>query len=126
MKSYTVWFAALGIALCVFVSGALQVARAQGEPGAADDKELQKLRKPLGLSAAQESRLDPILQAEIPKIEAIKNNPSLSGQEKAEQAQAVQSQADPQVKAILNPTQYKQWQSIRLNEIDQLKNSKSH
>ena len=121
MKSYTVWFAVLGFALCVFVSGALQVARAQGEPGAAADQELQKVRKVLGLSAAQESRLEPILQAEIPKIDAIKNNPSLSGQEKVEQVQAIQSQSDPQVKAILNPTQYKQWQSIRLDEANQLK-----
>jgi hypothetical protein len=129
MKRYTVLVVALGFALCVLVPGALQVARAQGaqgEPAAAADKELQKLRTVLGLSAAQESRLDPILQAEIPKIEAIKNNPSLSGEEKVKQAQAVQAQADPQMKAILSSTQYQQWQNLRLDELNQLKNSVSH
>lgn len=126
MKRCIDLFAAMALASCVFVPGGLQVARAQREPAAAAEQELQQLRKVLNLSAAQESKLEPILQAEIPKMEAIKNNPSLSGQEKVKQARAVQSQTDPQVKAILNPTQYKQWESIRQREINAIKEEKAH
>jgi len=124
MKRHIELLALSVLALSAFGSAALQVALAQGEPAAAAEHELQKLRKVLNLSAAQESKLVPILQAEIPKIEAIKNNPSLSGPEKAKQAQAVQSQTDPQVRAILNPAQYKQWESIRQNEINEIKEKK--
>jgi hypothetical protein len=124
VKRSTATTAVLLLAACGFTFGSVQAARAQGEPAAAAEHELQKLRKVLDLSAAQESKLVPILQAEIPKMEAIKTNPSLSGPEKAKQAQAVHSQADPQVKAILNPSQYKLWESIRQNEINEIKQEK--
>jgi hypothetical protein len=123
MKRHSVLFFAVVLGLCRLAPSAFQ-AWSQEQPGAAAEQELQKLRKVLNLSPAQESQLEPILQAEIPKIEAIKNNPSLSGQEKVKQVQALQSQTGPQVKAILNPTQYKQWESIRQDEINQIKEEK--
>ena len=61
----------------------------------------------------------PILQADAPKLEAIKNNPSLGPMQKMEQLKAIHAQSDPQVKAILNPQQYEQLQQIRQQEIHQ-------
>lgn len=125
MKRYIDLFAALVLASCVVVPGALQFARAQqGEPAATAEQKLQNLSQVLNLSPTQKSQLEPILQAEIPKLNAIKNNPSLSGKEKKKQMKAIHNQADPQVKAILNPTQYKQWQSIRQGEINEIKEEK--
>ncbi|HET7871425.1 MAG TPA: hypothetical protein VFL42_02865 [Terriglobales bacterium] len=122
MKRQTALLAALVLGACIFVPGALQLARAQaGEPGAEAEKKLQNISQVLNLSPTQKSQLEPILQAEIPKIQAIKNNPSLSGKEKKKQMKAIHSQADPQVKAILNPTQYKQWESMRQSEINEIK-----
>jgi hypothetical protein len=34
---------------------------------------------------------------------------------------AIHDQADPQVKAILSPTQYQQWKELRKQEIDKAK-----
>lgn len=82
---------------------------------------LQDLAQKLHLNPAQVSQLAPLLQGEMSKIGIIKNNPTLSGQEKLNQAQAVQSQTDPQVKSILDPTQYKQWLDIRKNGLSELK-----
>jgi periplasmic protein CpxP/Spy len=127
MKRNVVFFAALALAGCVFVPGALHLARAQaqaGEPAAAAEQKLQQVSQVLNLSPTQKSQLEPILQAELPKLEAVKNNPSLSGREKKKQMKAIHNQTDPQVKAILNPTQYKQWESMRQNEINEIKEEK--
>ena len=59
----------------------------------------------------------PILEADAPKIQAIKNNTSLGPLQKMEQMKAVHAQSDPQIKSILNPQQYEQFQQIRQQEI---------
>ena len=42
------------------------------------EEKLQRLSQVLGLSPQQKSQLLPVLQAEAPKLQAIKSNPSLS------------------------------------------------
>jgi hypothetical protein len=39
---------------------------------------------------------------------------------------AIHDQADPQVKAILTPTQYGQWKEIRKQELEQIKEGGGH
>src|SRR3974390_3461449 len=91
----------------------------QAQAPAAPDKaqKLAALAKQLNLTPMQEKQLMPILQADAPKIEAIKNNPQLPPLQKLEQIKAIHAQSDPQVKAILNPQQYEQLQQIRQEEI---------
>lgn len=79
------------------------------------------LSQVLGLTPQQKSQLAPIVEAETPKIEAIKQNPTLSPKEKLKQLQAVHSQTDPLVKNILNPNQYQMWQQIRKEELEKIK-----
>ncbi len=126
MKCSTALFRALMIASCLLVAGAIQTARPQLPGGGAPMSipgvgSLQDLTQKLHLNPTQVSQLAPLLQGEMSKIGVIKNNPTLSGQEKLKQAQAVQSQTDPQVKSILDPTQYKQWLGIRKNGLPELK-----
>ena len=59
----------------------------------------------------------PILKAEGPKIEAIKNNTSLSGMQKMEQLRAIHNESAPQLQKILSPAQYQKLQAIRQQEI---------
>jgi len=80
-------------------------------------QKLQQLSQVLNLSPAQQEQLLPILQAEAPKIEAIKSNPSMTEGQKLAQMRAIHQQSDPQVKAILSPQQYETWQNIRQQEI---------
>lgn len=86
---------------------------------AATDKaqKLAAITKQLNLTPQQEKQLMPILEANAPKIQAIKNNTSLGPLQKVQQIKAIHEQSDPQVKAILNPQQYQQLQQIRQQEI---------
>jgi hypothetical protein len=85
----------------------------------APELKLQQLSQALNLSAQQKGEMLPILQEEGPKLEAIKNNPNLTGAQKAMQLRAIHKQTDPQVKTILSPQQYQEWQAIRQHEIEQ-------
>jgi len=76
--------------------------------------------KQLHLTRAQERQLVPILQAEEPKLQAIKNDQSLSKAEKLRQLRAVHDESNPQVKAILTPAQYQELQAIRRQRRAQL------
>ena len=82
-------------------------------------EKLQSLSQTLNLTSQQKVEMLPILKQEAPKLEAIKNNSSLTGPQKVMQLRAIHQQTDPQVKAILSPQQYKEWQTIRQHEIDE-------
>jgi len=91
--------------------------QAQAAAGGGKAQKLAALAKQLQLTPQQEKQLMPILEADAPKIEAIKNNASLGPLQKLQQIKAVHEQSDPQVKAILTPQQYEQLQQIRQQEI---------
>jgi hypothetical protein len=76
--------------------------------------------KQLHLTRKQEKQLVPILQAEEPKLQAIRNDQSLSRVEKLQRLRAVHDESNPQVKAILTPAQYQQLQAIRQQRRAQL------
>ena len=61
----------------------------------------------------------PILKEEGPKIEAIKNNPSLPPMQKMKQLRAIHSENAPRMQKILSHAQYEQLQTIRQQEIQQ-------
>jgi len=82
-------------------------------------EKLQSLSQTLNLTSQQKVDMFPILKQEAPKLEAIKSNPNLTGAQKVMQLRAIHQQTDPQVKAILSPQQYKEWQTIRQHEIDE-------
>ena len=82
---------------------------------------MQKVAQVLNLSPQQKSQLQPILEAEAPKVKAIVQDPNLSAKEKKKKLKALQSQTDPLVHSILTPTQYAQWQTIRKDQLEQVK-----
>src|SRR5216110_78489 len=71
----------------------------------------------LNLTPQQKVKILPILADEAPKVEAVKNNNSLSGFQKMQQLRAIHQQTDPQMKAILSPDQYQKLQAIRQQAI---------
>jgi len=88
-------------------------------PGQAPDAaaKLEALSTQLQLTSQQKGEMLPILKAEGPKIEAIKNNTSLSGIQKMEQLRAIHNESAPQLQKILSPAQYQKLQTIRQQEI---------
>ena len=83
---------------------------------AAEEKAIA-LAQQLKLTPQQEVEVLPILKAEAPKFEAIKNDPSLSGMQKMKQLRAIHSENAPQLQKILTPAQYQQLQAIREADI---------
>jgi protein CpxP len=81
-------------------------------------KKFEKISKELNLTPQQKMQFIPILEQEGPKVEAIKNDTSLTRMQKIEQLRAVHAQTDPQVRSILTPDQYAKLQDIRQKEIE--------
>src|SRR5437762_8514879 len=73
----------------------------------------------LNLTPQQKVKVLPILAEEGPKVEAIKNNSSLSNLQKMQQIRAIHQQTDPQMKAILSPAQYEKLKAIRQQAIQE-------
>jgi hypothetical protein len=100
---------ALALALCVPL---VSTSYAQEIPKARQQR-LMAVAKQLHVTRKQAMQLLPILKAEEPKLQAIRNDPSLSRMERLQRLRAVHEASNPQVKAILTPWQYKQLQMIR-------------
>jgi periplasmic protein CpxP/Spy len=94
---------------------------APAAPGQTTDPaaKLQALSQQLKLTPEQKIKVLPILKEEGPKVEAIKNNPSLPPMQKMKQLHAIHAQSAPQLQKILSPAQYQQLQAIRQQEIQQ-------
>jgi len=77
----------------------------------------QAIAQQLNLTPQQKEKILPILADEVPKVNAIKNNNSLSKIQKMQQIRAIHQQTDPQMRAILSPQQYEKLKQIRLQAI---------
>ena len=110
-------FTLLMSAVCLYAFLTL----APAAPGQAADPpaKLQALSQQLKLTPQQKMQMLPILKEEGPKVEAIKNNASLSGMQKMRQLRAIHNETAPQLQKILSPAQYQQLQAIRQQEIQQ-------
>lgn len=99
------------LALGLVLSGVL-VPAAPGQSPEAEAKVIA-LAQQLKLTPQQDVQVLPILKAEAPKFEAIKNNPSLRPMQKVRQLRAIHAETAPQLQKILTPAQYQQLQAIR-------------
>lgn len=77
----------------------------------------EAIAQQLNLTPDQKAKVLPILRAEAPKVEAIKNDNSLSKIQKLQQLRAIHQQTDPEMKAILTPAQYEKLKAIRQQTI---------
>jgi len=78
----------------------------------------------LKLTPQQEAKVLPILRQEAPKIQQIKNNPSMSGMQKMRELRAIHSETAPELQQVLSPEQYQKLQSIREQQIKKKKKKK--
>ena len=123
MKQEIVLIGTLGLCLVAFaVPGSSVQTQGSGTPSSAAEKldKLEALSKQLNLTPDQKEKLLPILRAEAPKMQAIKDNTSLTGMQKLQQIRALHEQTEPQVKAILSQQQFDQLQKIRQQEIEKM------
>ena len=95
---------------------ALLAAPSFAQKGGAMSK-AQAIAQQLNLTPQQKEKILPILVAEAPKVNAIKNDNSLSKMQKMQQIRAIHQQTDPQMKSILTPEQYEKLKQIRLQAV---------
>ena len=86
---------------------------------------VEAIAQQLNLTPQQKIKILPILRDEIPKVNAIKNDNSLSKIQKVQQIRAIHQQTDPQMKAILTPVQYEKLKTIRQQAIRDATQSRS-
>ena len=82
--------------------------------------QILKLTQELHLTPAQFQKVLPILQREMPKLQAIKGSSTLSDQQKVAQTKAVQQQSDSKLKTILSPQQFLSLQNFRSLQVQDL------
>jgi hypothetical protein len=107
------------IRLPIFAVWLVLLTLAPALPGQTDDKmaKVHALAQQLELTPEQKVKVLPILEQEAPKIEAIKNNTSLSGMQKMKQVRAIHAETAPELQRILSPAQYQKLHAIREERI---------
>ena len=110
MKNY---IRLIALALCFGMFVLLAPASSAQNKGA----KLQAISQQLDLTPQQKVKILPLLADEGPKVEAIKNDNSLSKVQKIQKIRAIHQQTDPQMKAILSKEQYQKLQAIRQQAI---------
>jgi hypothetical protein len=102
------------IAICagVLMSASTSYAQKSGKLS-----KIEAISQQLDLTPQQKIKILPILRDELPKVQAIKNDNSISKVQKVQQISAIHQQTDPQMKAILSPEQYQKLKAIRQQAI---------
>jgi Spy/CpxP family protein refolding chaperone len=74
---------------------------------------LHMLTERLNLTEDQQAKILPLLQAQADQIGALRNDPSLSDEEKHEQARTIMQTTRGQINALLTPEQQEKFASMR-------------
>jgi periplasmic protein CpxP/Spy len=106
----------LNLISAVLCFGMVITSTSHAQKAAAMSK-VEAIAQQLDLTPQQKVKILPILRQEAPKVEAIKNDNSLSRVQKVQQIRAIHQQTDPQMKAILSPEQYQKLKTIRQQTI---------
>ena len=77
----------------------------------------QAIAQQLSLTPQQKEKILPILASEVPKLQHIRNDNSLSTMQKMQEVRALHQQTDPQMKAILSPEQYQKLKQLRAQQV---------
>ena len=109
---------ALAFALLIALSWLRLVA--QTDTGAVDpatkakvQEKLQHISTELNLTDDQKTQLKPMLQSEVQELQAVKNDTSLSPDQKEAKAKAIHQSFKSQISNVLTPEQQKKWASMK-------------
>ena len=85
------------------------------------DDQIKHLTKKLKLSDDQQAKLKPILEDQRKQMEAIHNDSSLSREDRFSKMQALRQSSDAQIKSVLNEEQQKNFDKMRAEQHDRMK-----
>lgn len=101
------------VALALAAPAAAQQTDPGGDPGEDIDLLIGKNAPNLGLTDQQKEQLRQIRQQHVQQIQAIRNDPALTPQQKAERIREHNRTMNQQVRSVLTPEQYQRWQEHR-------------
>ena len=86
-------------------------------------RRIQYLTKELGLSADQQTRLQPLLLAQRQQLQLLREQRTTGGRRQgtAQDLKAAQAKADEQLKAVLTPAQFARFAALRDEQRDQMR-----
>ncbi|MBX3737110.1 MAG: hypothetical protein KF715_10495 [Candidatus Didemnitutus sp.] len=85
-----------------------------------------RMAKELGLSEDQEKQIKAINESYRPQLEAIREDKSLSRDQKREKSQALNKEREAKVDAVLTPEQRTKAQAMREKMKERMKDRKGH
>jgi periplasmic protein CpxP/Spy len=91
--------------------GTGQSGRGSGQPMTADQR-LDRMSKQLNLSDAQQQQIKPLLENESTQMQALREDTSLSQQDRWAKMTQIRQEFAAQIKPILNPDQQKQFEEM--------------
>ena len=85
------------------------------------DDQLKHLTKQLNLSDDQQAKLKPILEDQRKQMDGIRNDSSLSREDRFSKMQELRQSSDTQIKSVLNDDQQKNFDKMREEQANRMK-----
>jgi Spy/CpxP family protein refolding chaperone len=110
---------ALALALLVTVAGARVFAQTDTsssldpETRAKVQQRLDNISTELNLTDAQKQQIKPILQSEVQQLKSVRDNTSLSADQRQSKAKDIHQSSKSQIEGVLTPDQQKKLESMR-------------
>lgn len=92
-----------------------------GKRGAMTQQRLDKMAEDLTLSEEQKTKVKALFEDEFKKRQALRDDTSLSQEQRREKAQAMGEDTNKKMKEILKPEQFEKWQKMRDEMRQQMK-----
>jgi Spy/CpxP family protein refolding chaperone len=86
------------------------------------DDQIKHLSKKLSLSDDQQAKIKPILEDQRKQMETIHSDSSLSREDRFSKMQELRKSSDDQIKSVLNPDQQKNFEKMRDEQHERMKN----
>jgi periplasmic protein CpxP/Spy len=108
------------LACCGTALYAQQDTMSQGGPQAGQqhrmpspDQRLQHMTKMLNLTPDQQEKIKPILENEQSQMQSMRQDTSMSRQDRMSKAQQIRQSSDDQIKQVLTPDQQQKWSQMQ-------------
>ena len=85
----------------------------QNQAGAPGDRRVEKLKKELGLTAAQVAKIKPIIERTAQQMKTLRSSVAVSPAQRKQQMRQILTASFQQIRPILTPQQLQKWKQIR-------------
>lgn len=95
-----------------------------GNPGERARQRLEQMQASLGLSEEQAGKIKAVFESQRPAMQALRDDQSLSRDQRREKMMELRKTADAEISAILTPEQKTKWEEMRQQFRDRMGNGR--